>query len=320
MWWAAALGDLPSEPAPAAPTMTFEDRWFGRPEGKDLPWPESWRDALLDRGILRERLAKAGLPIPRWTRARSFEEASRWAVASQRFPLAIKSAINGSEGQGVYRLEGFRELSGFFERIKAQAPTADVILEDWVAAKAVVEVTMVPGRPPLVAQKGLARSLQAGTAWRMFPISLPAREAEAIRHLQETLRLAEAGPFPLLRLTIALTGQDCFLLAISGAVNRPEYHAGWCEAVGLAPLLGPGQPSAASPPASTPRFARLQFLGRPARLPPFPPQAPATKEFEVKRYFAAGHRAMALLTGNDPTELARQAVLLARLLEESTAA
>ncbi len=319
VWWAAALAGQSPEPFQAKSPLTFEDRLFSLPEGKDLTCPAAWREPLVDRGILRERMAQAGLPVPRWTRARTFEEASRWVVAGNRFPLAIKSAANGSEGQGVFRLEGFRELSGFFERIKAQAPTADVILEEWVAAKATVEVTMVPGRPLLVAQKGLARSLHAGTAWRIFPVTLPTREAAAVKHLQDTLGLPGSAPFPLLRLTIALTGQDCILLAISGAVNRPEYHPGWCEAVGLSPILGPDGPPDGVGHSAPARWARLQLLGRPSRLPPFPTEAPVTKEFEVARYFAAGHRAMALLTGKDPAGLAQQAILLARLLEESSA-
>lgn len=298
--------------------LTFEDVYFAGPEGKKLICPDGLREALIDRGILREKMNKAGLPAPKWTRANSFEEASKWVLSRHHFPLAIKAATNASNGEGVFRLEGFRELSIFFDKIKTRFPNSDIIIEEWVQAKDVIEVTIAPGRDMLVSKIGLAKSLKAVTAWRLFPINLSSQHQSAVTNILKALGLSKSQQFPLLRLTIALTDQQAILLAVSGAVNRLEYHSGWCEIAGLEPIIGKTEFTNNHCSNKEARLARLQFLGRQARMPYFPTQPPANKNLKIKCYFADAHKAAALLVGSNPLDLAQQAALLARLLEEES--
>ncbi len=322
VWWKPALTDvLPSITAgEGGAGLIFDDRRLAEPGGPGDRLPPDLRRLIIDRGALREHLAGQGLPTPRWARARTFEEASRLVIAGNRFPLAIKAARNGTEGQGIYRLEAFRELPKFVERLQGTAPGHDLIIEDWIPVQAAVEVTVGPTGNRLYVQKGLDKSLAATTAWRLFPVKPPPDLLRGTDRILAALPGLGTTPGFLCRLTIGLAGKDCFLLALSGAVNRLEYFPGWCEAAGVPPRLGgtAARPANPAPGQGSHRWGRLQFLRRPARQSPFPPALPPGCPAAVSRYFAAGRQAVALLAGPDPHDLMGQATLLMRRLEEAT--
>ncbi|NLI75836.1 MAG: ATP-grasp domain-containing protein [Candidatus Riflebacteria bacterium] len=321
VWWKPALANVPAATSAGngGPGLVLDDRLLAEPGGPGDRLPPDLRRLIVDRGALREHLAGQGLPTPRWARARTFEEASRQVIAGNRFPLAIKSARNGMEGQGVFRLEAFRELPKFIERLHGAAPDADLIIEDWIQVQATVEVTVGAAGNRLYAQKSLEKSLAATTAWRLFPVKPPPELIRGTDRILAALPGLGTAPGSLCRLTIGLAGKDCFLLALSGAANRLEYFPGWCEKAGVMPTVG----EAAAPPATTvqgpgpTRWGRLQFLRRPSRQPPFPSALPPGCPAAVTRYFAAGRQAVALLSGPDPKALMQQATLLVRLLEEA---
>lgn len=321
VWWKPALADVTAA-TPAGdggPGLAFDDRLLAGPGGPGERLPPDLRRLIVDRGALREHLAGQGLPTPRWARARTFEEASRRVIADNRFPLAIKSARNGMAGQGVYRLEAFRELPKFIERLHGADPDADLIIEDWLPVQATVEVTVGPAGNRLFVQKGLEKSLAATTAWRLFPVKPPPDLHRGTDRILAALPGLGATPGFLLRLTIGLAGKECYLLALSGAANRLEYFPGWCEGAGVVPMVAgtAGHPAPPVPGSGPHRWGRLQFLRHTARQPPFPPTLPPGCPAAVARYFAAGRQAVALLAGPEAKDLMQQSTLLMRLLEEA---
>jgi len=282
--------------------------------------PEGLRRLATDRAFLRRFCRDAGLPVPQWRLGGNFDEVSREAMALGKFPLALKSNANGSGGAGVFRLEGYRELPSFHEKIKALSPDARVLIEDWIEPTATVEITIVNGGSTLMVQKGLQKALTAKTAWEIFPIKLPERYGREVEKIMDAFSALLSQKGILVRFTIAFTGKTGYLISLSGAFNRLEYFPGWSDNLGSPSILKSmleEVPMVLAPVKAG--LARLQFLRRPARQNSFPEKLPGSAQnLPVKNYFSAGRKALALLEGKEPRVLQEQVTQLMRLLEEET--
>lgn len=308
----AAMGDDGEE------TLLLDDRETCEPGS---PWLSLGGDllaCLTDRSRLRAFTRSKDLPTPEGTAAATFDQLSAWIVRRQKFPLALKSCRNASNGAGIFRMEGFRELTGFYEKIQAFEP-GPVLVEEWIEPRALIEVSVAGSGLTLMTQVGLDRTLSARWSWRMFPLRLPQVYKAGVENV-----LTAFAPFlnrkgALLRFTIALTDDKrAVLLSVSGCANRIEYYPGWCEAAGVQPLarhlFTPPVPAPAKP---TGVIGRLQFFRNPDKASRFPETLPAAAaRVGVNRYASVGRYAAALLSGTDPNELSQNGKILTRLLEE----
>jgi len=65
-------------------------------------------DALLhaqDKLVMRERLTRAGIPVPRWRRVGSAAELAGFAAELGGWPVVLKTARGGYDGKGVWLVE-----------------------------------------------------------------------------------------------------------------------------------------------------------------------------------------------------------------------
>lgn len=207
--------------------------------------------SLLDnRWHFRQNCRKIGLKVPDGHYGNSFAEISAWAVTHNRFPLIIKSAQNGADSDSVFLLKAFRELPQFYDEIKTLYPDAGVIIENFVAAKARIEITWLNGKMVLASQTGLSRSVYLYHSWRSFPVILPAKfmkQIEAIAQKFESLISLKNIPF---RFSFCLADSGVTLISINAGLNRPEYFNRWNPA--------PVFCSEAESPASA-KFFKLHF-------------------------------------------------------------
>ncbi|MBF0498645.1 MAG: hypothetical protein HQM09_00815 [Candidatus Riflebacteria bacterium] len=295
---------------------------------------------LTDRAAMRRYCRESGLIVPAGVEAMDLEGLARWAMQFRRFPLTLKACRNGSGGRGVYRLEGFRELNTYFDHLREKDGEKGLLrIEEWVEPKAMIELTVGPDDYRMTSQIGREPNLTCRTAWRIYPVNIPA----SLRPGVETILKAFAAfqPLPkgcLLRFTIALTAKDAVLISLNAGFNRLEYLPDWLtgdktESTDAALMRLFRQPSAANIPDSircmegascktspgsssaSDQKMRLQFYRRSAKEDAFPVLLPKPAEgLPVKRYASTGRRAVALLAGNDIITLNKSAKLLQTLL------
>lgn len=308
----AAMGDGGEE------TFLLDDRETGE---TGSPWLSLGGDllaCLTDRSRLRAFTRSKNLPTPEGTVAATFDQLSAWIVRRQTFPMALKSCRNASNGAGIFRMEGFRELTGFYEKIQA-FEAGPVLVEEWIEPRALIEVSVAGSGLTLMTQVGLDRTLSARWSWRMFPLRLPQAYKTGVENILTAFAPLLNRKGTLLRFTIALTDDKrAVLLSVSGCANRIEYYPGWCEATGVQPLAR----HLSIPPTPTPAktagiIGRLQFFRNQDKASRFPESLPApAAKIGVNRYASIGRYAAALLTGPDPNVLSQNGKILARLLEE----
>ncbi len=310
----ASMGDGGEE------TLMLDDRETSEPGSPWLSLGDDLLACLTDRSRLRAFTRSKNLPTPEGTAAATFDQLSTWIVRRQRFPLALKSCRNASNGAGIFRMEGFRELTGFYEKIQA-FEAGPVLVEEWIEPRALIEVSVAGSGLTLMAQVGLDRTLSARWSWRMFPLRLPQAYKAGVENI-----LTAFTPFlnrkgTLLRFTIALTDDKrAVLLSVSGCANRLEYYPGWCEAAGVQPLARHlFTPPAPAKPSGI--IGRLQFFRNPDKASRFPTELPAAAaKMGVRTYAAVGRYAAALLAGADPNALSRGGKILSQIIDEERTA
>lgn len=193
---------------------------------------------LSNRVLLREFCISNQIEQPSYISGKQFEALSAWAVKRNRFPLAMKSAINGSDCDHCYVLKAFRELPEFFDAISSSLD-GPVILEEFISAKSRLEVTYIAGLPRLIAQFGLEKSMRLRHSWRVFPIRPPEALVDQICAITTRFKgLASIKDVPI-RFSFALRGGKLMLLSVNSGMNRPEYHPDWCNAAGIACISSP---------------------------------------------------------------------------------
>lgn len=308
----AAMGDGGEE------TLLLDDREMGEPGS---PWLSLGGDllaCLTDRSRLREFTRSKNLPTPEGAAAVTFDQLSAWIVRRQKFPLALKSCRNASNGAGIFRMEGFRELSGFYEKIQA-FEAGPVLVEEWIEPRALIEVSVSGSGLTLMTQVGLDRTLSARWSWRMFPLRLPLAYKAGVENILTAFASLLNRKGTLLRFTIALTDDKrAVLLSVSGCANRIEYYPGWCEAAGVQPLARYlSVPPVPAPGKASGIIGRLQFFRNPDKASRFPENLPGpAAKIGVNQYASVGRYAAALFTGADPNALSQNGKVLTRLLEE----
>ncbi|GAB4279436.1 MAG: hypothetical protein Kow0029_23310 [Candidatus Rifleibacteriota bacterium] len=102
-----------------------------------------------------------------------------------------------------------------------------VMIEDYIPAKARIEVTFFNNKPVFIAQTGLEKSLQVACCWRVFPVSPPKSCMAVILKIQhlfaEILSLKEIP----IRVSFAYRADATVPLSLNLGFNRLEYHSGW---------------------------------------------------------------------------------------------
>ena len=69
-------------------------------------------DALLfaqDKGLMRERLASGGVPVPRWSRVAEAGQVAAFADAGGGWPVVLKATRGGYDGKGVWPVDDIDE-------------------------------------------------------------------------------------------------------------------------------------------------------------------------------------------------------------------
>ena len=83
--------------------------------------------------LMREAWDHAGLPQPRWRRARDFAEATAAAAAIGRWPLILKPAdSHGGGSRGVSVVHSAADLAGAVAFAQGAYADPEIILEEWI--------------------------------------------------------------------------------------------------------------------------------------------------------------------------------------------
>jgi biotin carboxylase len=186
----------------------------------DLPGIGAETARLLTHKVeMRRRLADGDLPQPRFGPARTLDEAR--AVAREiGFPAVLKPADSGGQ-RGVFRVESDADLGEHFESARAESPTGEAILEEFVDGTEMNGIAIARGgdvftltlsdrlRPP---------GIGFGVGWiHVYPASLNGdRLAEAERVAARAVRalgLRDGIAFPQL------------IAAVDGSVRVVEVAA-----------------------------------------------------------------------------------------------
>jgi 5-(carboxyamino)imidazole ribonucleotide synthase len=72
------------------------------------PGPDALRYAQ-DKGLMRERLASGGVPVPRWSRVAEAGEVAAFADAGDGWPVVLKATRGGYDGKGVWPVDDVDE-------------------------------------------------------------------------------------------------------------------------------------------------------------------------------------------------------------------
>ncbi|MBU1109586.1 MAG: hypothetical protein KKB51_23085 [Candidatus Riflebacteria bacterium] len=203
--------------------------------------PESLRQSELfqlitNRALLREFCARNQIVQPVFVHGSKFDSLAAWAVKRNQFPLAMKSAVNGSDCDHCYILKAFRELPEFYEAI-VSAINGPVILEEFISAKSRIEATFIAGLPRLIAQFSLEKSMRMRQTWRVFPIRPPEAMMDQLCSITSKFKGLSAIRDVPVRFSFALRNNQLVLLSLNAGLNRPEYHPEWCHAAGISSIF-----------------------------------------------------------------------------------
>ncbi|HUW16633.1 MAG TPA: 5-(carboxyamino)imidazole ribonucleotide synthase [Actinomycetes bacterium] len=72
------------------------------------PGPDALRYAQ-DKGLMRERLASGGVPVPRWSRVAEAGQVAAFADAGGGWPVVLKATRGGYDGKGVWPVDDIDE-------------------------------------------------------------------------------------------------------------------------------------------------------------------------------------------------------------------
>lgn len=307
--WLASIDNLTQ----GGPGLPVTDLDLDAEGSAFLDLPGNLRSVIQKRSAFREFCRNKRIPVPKSFCGQTFDEVSAHIVARGKFPVAIKSDVNGSEGAGVFRLEGFRELIGYHERIVKSFP-GPVLVEDWIGSPALLEITLRSRGGTLVVQKGLEKKLSIRTSWRLFPVRIPKKHLPAVEKIlsqfSDILGMADC----LLRLTIALEEEGPVLLAIAGGANRQEYYPGWGDKAGISPLLGSDRGLRVNPPGDQRLLGYLRQYRKRVKEVPFPQVAGGNEKPDAM--VVSGNLMSALFVGPDPGALEKRARLFGLRLQE----
>ncbi|KAF1083077.1 MAG: hypothetical protein GQF41_0844 [Candidatus Rifleibacterium amylolyticum] len=253
---------------------------------------------LINRVMLREFCRSNQIEQPPYISGLQFDALSAWAVKRNRFPLAMKSAINGSDCDHCYILKAFRELPEFFDAIR-NSINGPVILEEFINAKTRIEVTYIAGLPRLFSQFGLEKSMRMRHSWRVFPIRPPEALVDQICSITSRFKGLEKIKDAPIRFSFALRDGKLILLSVNSGMNRPEYHPDWCKAAGI---------SCISLPPVKSRSKKICKLLIYTDIGEFPEnELFATGGDSLVKFGAAGNQTIALLSSGNTARLLEDA-------------
>ena len=191
---------------------------------------------LTNRVLLREFCTRNQIVQPAFVHGAKFDNLAAWAVKRNQFPLAMKSATNGSDCDHCYVLKAFRELPEFYEAI-VSAIQGPVILEEFISAKSRIEATFIAGLPRLIAQFSLEKSMRMRQTWRVFPLRPPEVLVDQLYSITRKFTGLNTLKEVPIRFSFALRNNQLVLLSMNAGLNRPEYHPEWCHAAGITSIF-----------------------------------------------------------------------------------
>ena len=210
---------------------------FCRPHSFYIPQNHAYKNVLLSRFSLRNFLKSRSFYQPDVFCADTFEKISAWAVKVNKFPMLLKSDLNGCNSDNTFILKAFRELPDFYEKIRGKIE-GNLVIERFVPAKARIEVTFFNKAVALVSQIGLDKTLKCRHAWRAFPLNLPKEYFQAVKNFSEkNSDLIDLENVPI-RISFAINAGRLIPLSINPGYNRLEYYPAWGDA--LKAMLAPG--------------------------------------------------------------------------------
>ncbi|PKL45234.1 MAG: hypothetical protein CVV41_03845 [Candidatus Riflebacteria bacterium HGW-Riflebacteria-1] len=193
---------------------------------------------IANRALFRQFCVKNQIAQPAFVSEQQFDKVAAWAVKRNQFPLAIKSATNGSDAHYCYVLKAFRELPEFYEAITS-ACAGPVVLEEFINAKSRLEITFVAGLPRIISQFSLEKSMKMRPTWRVFPIRPPEALVDDLCAIARKFPgLAGIKEAPV-RFSFVLHNARPMLISINTGLNRPEYHPDWSQAAGITNIFNP---------------------------------------------------------------------------------
>ncbi|MBF0410326.1 MAG: hypothetical protein HQM10_23470 [Candidatus Riflebacteria bacterium] len=193
--------------------------WTGN-DPKNIAW-------LTNRTELRKFSSEIGLETPEWYCNNSLQKLAEWCLKKQSFPYAIKSVQNEADAKRIFRVEGYKDLSSFFEKLSPDSKS-EILIEKWVKGKYFFEVTCGYQKFELITQIGFRKDLTARTAWRTFPVKLPLSIKSKIDKITGKFESFLENPGKLLRFSFAIDDREITLISVNAGFNRLEYFPVWC--------------------------------------------------------------------------------------------
>lgn len=283
-------------------------------EAAERPWSSA--DPLLlkvalNRLELRKLIQANGWRCPACKIINSIAEGSAWLMKNNRFPAAIKSVCNTSDGVDTFRLEAYRELPIFFEKIQKKFP-GPVLLEEWVDSSSLIEVTMLGDKPFLVSRIELQRKLTAAVQTRTFPVGVPKGCTGQISAFLSFFRKLAGDNPVVLRLCIALGEDSATLISLNIGINRLEYFPGWCRGTSLVEAI---EGLSANDKNPSDEIFRVQFFRTSSKGSGFL-DTPGSELAVLNplNYFSRGKTAGVLFSAINGKSLAQKAILIAHAM------
>lgn len=286
----------------------------GSPWGKVDPLLiELVRDRVKFRIFCRQK----GLFVPNWVETKSFQSASNWVIGRKSFPLVLKTQKNASDGFGIFRLEGFKDLLRFYDRAE-KLGLGSILIEDWIETKLRIEVTFGSKGIYLISQVGLEPSLFVRTAWRQFPMLLSKPQKQDVKEILRMFAPFLKSDQVVCRSTFAIDEDGIRLLSLNGGMNRLEYVPEWVSITArqsVFEILAEGDLKKKLK-CEEPLFARILNFKRAAKSGNWPEilTAGTVGQLPIRKYSAIGNYAAILLAGKDQLKLSQDSQTISGLM------
>jgi len=171
-----------------------------------------------DKGLMRERLAALGAPVPRWRRVSTAADIA--AFAGESWPVVAKATRGGYDGRGVWLLRSAEEAA------ELMATGTPLIVEERVVLRR--ELAALVARSPFgqVAAYPIVETVQRdGICVEVLAPAPGLDEARALEAQQLAIDLAtELGVVGLLAVELFETGDG---LVVNELAMRPHNSGHW---------------------------------------------------------------------------------------------
>lgn len=285
--------------------------------------PPLFKDIVTNRADLRKWCTKNGYIQPAWTIVKRIEDATSWINKINKFPVCIKPVINSSNGSLIYKIESYKNLLEYFEKLTTENKNSEVLLEEWIESSITLEVTIWKAKIIYASKQQLAKSLEIKFDSRIMPVNLPEFVKHFVEELIARLNLEQLDQNFIVRFTFAISNNKCILISINMAYNRIEYLSGFSEYANYTPLLectvnnNNNNKNRVNTQNFTQTLVQLKFYHVQNKDIYFPKlDLQELIKYNVLNYFSINNNAVALIVGNNLNDLRRNTIIFTRYLEE----